>query len=71
MEAMVTSKQAWLAKSGHGQDSVKTSQVLPHQTQSSKSLWTLICGVQLVCSHIETPNPNFTLSIQQSISLQS
>ena len=38
--------------SGWGQDSVQASQVLPHQTGSSMSLWTLLCA--LVRSHVGT-----------------
>jgi len=32
--------------SGLGQDSVQASQVLPHQTGSSMSLWTLLCALE-------------------------
>ncbi len=55
-------EKAWLAVSalihpkgvlsGWGQDSVQASQLLPHQTRSSMSLWTLICA--LVRSHVGT-----------------
>ena len=38
--------------SGWGQDSVQASQVHPHQTLSSMSLWTLLCA--LVHSHVGT-----------------
>ena len=38
--------------SGWSQDSVQASQVLPHQTCSSMSLWTLLCA--LVRSHVGT-----------------
>ena len=38
--------------SGWGQDSVQASQVLPHQTGSSMSLWTSLCA--LVRSHVGT-----------------
>jgi len=48
-------QKAWLAVSalihpkgvlsGLGQDSVQVSQVLPHQTRSSMSLWTLLCAL--------------------------
>ena len=37
---------------GWGLDSVQASQVRPHQTLSSMSLWTLLCA--LVCSHVGT-----------------
>ena len=37
---------------GRGQDSVQASQVPPHQTRSSMSLWTLLCA--LVRSHVGT-----------------
>uniref|UniRef100_A0A667ZQH7 TSPO associated protein 1 n=1 Tax=Myripristis murdjan TaxID=586833 RepID=A0A667ZQH7_9TELE len=45
--------------SGSGQDSVQASQVHPHQTLSSMSLWTLLCA--LVHSHVgrgRGPAPN-------------
>ena len=38
--------------SGWGQDSVQAIQVIPHQTRSSMSLWTLLCA--LVCCHVGT-----------------
>ena len=41
-----SSQQCW------GQDSVQVSQVLPHQTRSFKSLWTLLCA--LVLSRVGT-----------------
>jgi len=55
-------EKAWLAVSaqihpkgvlsGGGQDSAQASQVLPHQTCSSMSVWTVLCV--LVRSHVGT-----------------
>ena len=42
--------------SGWGQDSVQASPVLPHQTGSSMSVWTLLCAQS--CWNRKGPSPN-------------
>ena len=61
-QTLMLDEKAWLAVSalihpkgvlsGWGQVSVQASQVLPHQTRSSISLWTLLCAP--VRSHVGT-----------------